>query len=38
MIRHREIKCSSDFEVLEIVSPADFKTKLVDAPDAVAAE
>lgn len=38
MIRHREITCSSDFEVLEIVSPADFKTRLVDAPDAVAAE
>ncbi len=38
MIRHREIECSSDFEVLEIVSPADFKTRLVDAPDAVAAE
>ncbi|MEM7268897.1 MAG: cupin domain-containing protein [Pseudomonadota bacterium] len=34
MIRHREIACSEDFEVLEIVSPADFATKLVDAPDA----
>lgn len=32
MIPHREIACSEDFEVLEIVSPADFKTKIVDAP------
>ncbi len=32
MIRHREIACSEDFEVLEIVSPADFATKTVDAP------
>lgn len=32
MIPHREIACSDDFEVLEIVSPADFKTKIVDAP------
>ena len=38
MIKHREIACSSDFEVLEIVSPANFATKLVDPPDAVAAE
>ena len=39
MIPHREIECSEDFEVLEIVSPADFKTKIVDAPEgAVAAE
>lgn len=37
-IKHREIACSSDFEVLEIVSPADFKTKVVDAPEAHAAE
>ena len=37
MIPHREIACSEDFEVLEIVSPADFATKIVDAP-AVAAE
>lgn len=32
-IRHREIECSDDFEVLEIVSPADFKTRIVDAPE-----
>ena len=31
-IPHREIACSEDFEVLEIVSPADFKTEIVDAP------
>ena len=37
MIRHREIACSEDFEVLEIVSPGDFATKIVEAP-AVAAE
>ena len=30
MIKHREIACSSDFEVLEIVSPADFVTQPVD--------
>ncbi len=33
MIKHREIACSNDFAVLEIVSPADFKTKVVDAPE-----
>jgi hypothetical protein len=39
MIRHREIACSDDFEVLEIVSPANFATKVVDPPaDAQAAE
>ena len=38
MIKHREIECSEDFEVLEIVSPADFATKVVDAPEAHAAE
>ena len=31
-IRHREIACSEDFEVLEIVAPADFKTEVVGAP------
>ena len=31
-IAHREIGCSKDFEVLEIVSPADFATRIVDAP------
>ena len=29
MIKHREIACSDDFEILEIVSPADFATRLV---------
>ena len=28
-IKHREIECSPDFEVLEIVSPANFKTRIV---------
>jgi mannose-6-phosphate isomerase-like protein (cupin superfamily) len=39
-IRHREIACSDDFEVLEIVSPANFATRVVDAPqgEAQAAE
>lgn len=37
-IKHREIACSDDFEVLEIVSPADFKTRIVEAPKANAAE
>jgi mannose-6-phosphate isomerase-like protein (cupin superfamily) len=31
-IRHRELEHSDDFEVLEIVSPADFETSLTDAP------
>ena len=29
-IRHREIACSDDFEVLEIVAPANFKTEIVE--------
>jgi uncharacterized protein YjlB len=33
MIKHREIACSEDFEVLEIVAPADFRTKIVEAPE-----
>ena len=33
-IAHREIACSEDFEVLEIVSPADFKTRVVEGPKA----
>lgn len=37
-IRHREIACSEDFEVLEIVSPADFPTRVVEGPKADAAE
>ena len=32
MIKHREIACSDDFEVLEIVSPANFDTNLVGPP------
>ena len=35
-IRHREIACSEDFQVLEIVSPANFKTEIVDAPEGTA--
>ncbi len=31
-IKQREIDCSSDYEVLKIVSPADFKTRVVGAP------
>ena len=31
-IKHKEIYCSDDFEVLEIVSPANFKTEIVDKP------
>jgi len=31
-IAHREIDCSPDFEVLEIVAPANFKTHIVEAP------
>ncbi|MFM9942411.1 MAG: cupin domain-containing protein [Hyphomicrobiaceae bacterium] len=37
-IKHREIACSEDFEVLEIVSPANFATRVVDAPTQQAAE
>ena len=29
-IRHREIACSEDFEVLEIVSPANFQTEIAE--------
>ena len=36
MIKHREIACSDDFEVLELVSPADFKTRIVDGPEEAA--
>jgi len=32
MLKHREIECSDDLEMLEIVSPANFKTKIVDDP------
>jgi uncharacterized cupin superfamily protein len=30
MLRHREIDCSDDLEILEIVSPADFRTVTLD--------
>jgi uncharacterized protein YjlB len=36
-IKHREIACSEDFEVLEIVSPADFATRVVEEPAKAAA-
>ncbi len=36
-IAHREIECSEDFEVLEIVAPADFATRNVEAPKEKAA-
>ena len=35
MIPHREIACSEDFAVLELVAPADFKTRVVLSPDSV---
>ncbi len=31
-IKHRELACSEDFCVLEIVAPADFETRIVEAP------
>ena len=31
-IRHREIRHSDDLELIEITSPAEFKTESVDAP------
>ena len=37
-IAHREIECSEDFEVLEIVSPADFATRNVDAPEGASSD
>lgn len=37
-IPHREIEISDDFEVLEIVSPANFATRIVEAPKQQAAE
>lgn len=37
MIPHREIACSEDLEMLEIVSPANFKTKIVDPPESAEA-
>ncbi len=37
-IPHREIACSKDFEVLEIVAPANFATRVVEGPKQQAAE
>ena len=36
-IKHREIGCSKDFEVLEIVSPGNVKTRIVEAPESAEA-
>jgi hypothetical protein len=33
LIKHREIACSDNFEVLEIVAPANFETRVVDGPN-----
>ena len=33
LIAHREIQSSPDFEVLEIVAPANFRTRVVKAPE-----
>jgi mannose-6-phosphate isomerase-like protein (cupin superfamily) len=38
MVKHREIEYSDDYEVLEIVAPADFKTVIVDAPESAVAD
>ena len=35
-IKHREIACSEDLEILEIVSPSEFETHMVDAPELAA--
>ncbi|HEX5957596.1 MAG TPA: cupin domain-containing protein [Hyphomicrobiaceae bacterium] len=32
-LKHREIACSDDLELLEIVSPASFATQLTEAPE-----
>jgi len=32
-IPHREIACSDDFEVLEVVAPANFETRVVEGPN-----
>lgn len=32
-IKHREVACSQDMELLEIVSPANFETRIVEAPE-----
>ena len=35
-VKHREIEYSDDYEVLEIVAPADFRTVIVDPPESAA--
>jgi hypothetical protein len=37
MIKHREIACSDDFEVLEVVAPANFATRIVEPPESAQA-
>jgi quercetin dioxygenase-like cupin family protein len=32
LVKHREVRHSEDVEMLEITSPAEFVTKMVDAP------
>ena len=32
LLKHREIECSDDLEILEIVSPANFATHIVEGP------
>ncbi len=32
LLKHREIACSEDFSVFEVVAPANFETRVVDAP------
>ena len=32
-LKHREIECSADLEMLEIVAPAEFGTRVVPAPE-----
>ena len=36
-IKHREIACSDDFSVLEVVAPADFGTRVVEVSASTAA-
>ena len=37
-LKHREVSCSDDLELLEIVSPANFATRLAGDPQPQAAE
>ena len=32
-LRHREVECCEDLEMLEIVSPASFETRIVEPSD-----